>query len=286
MPACGQSVADLDQGRGQRARVAGHVAGEAVGIILTAAAEPEDDILARDVEDIRPDRYGDPVGVVFTAAARLQGRAIEEVEQERHKLDDRHEQHVPVLAVADLVGDDALDLFRLEQVEDALGDHDPHIVGMMPVGKGVGCTIVDQPEPGHLHVLLAGHPRHEIAEVIRELVDRDPRKLVDPPQRQVHEPRAQDELQDDDPHADSRPPSSPRSQSNCASVIKIRPRSPYRSTTTPAERMARFGKGSIPEPGPGSAGGLVRHGLGVSGSILAPASGSSRACEPKSSVSS
>ena len=52
--------------------------------------------------------------------------------QQRHELDDRHQQHVPVLAVADLVRDHALDLGRLEQVEDALGDHDPHVVGVCP----------------------------------------------------------------------------------------------------------------------------------------------------------
>ena len=42
----------------------------------------------------------------------------------------------------------------------------------------------------------------ELAQVLGQLVGRDPRELVDPPQRQVHQPRAEHELEDDDPHAD------------------------------------------------------------------------------------
>ena len=201
-PARRQSVADLHQRRGQRVGVARHPAGEPVGVILAAPAEPEDDVLTGDVEHIRPDGHRDPVPVVLPPAARLHGRPVGEVEQERHELDDRHQQHVPVLAVADLVRHDALDLRGLEQVEDALGDHDPHVVGMVPVGEGIRRTVVDQAEPGHAHVLLGGHPGDELAQVLGQLVGRDPRELVDPPQRQVHQPGAEHELEDDDPHAD------------------------------------------------------------------------------------
>jgi hypothetical protein len=96
----------------------------------------------------------------------LQGRAIGEVQQQRDELDDRHQQHVPVLAVADLVRDNPLDLFGLEQVEDPLGDHDPHVVGVVTISEGVGCAVVDQPEGGDLHVLLGGHPGDEVAQVV------------------------------------------------------------------------------------------------------------------------
>ena len=139
-----QAVADLDQGRGERARVARHVAGEAIGVILAAAAEPQDDILAGDVQDISPDGDRDPVTVVLAPAAGLQRRAVQEVKQQRHEMDDRHQDHIPVLAVADLVGDDPLDLRGLEQVENALSDHDPHVVGVVPVGEGIGRSIVNQ----------------------------------------------------------------------------------------------------------------------------------------------
>ena len=197
-----QAVADLHQGRRQGAGMAGHPAGEPVGVILAASAEPEHDVFAGDVEHIGPDRHGDPVAVILAPVAGLHGRPVGEVEQERHELDDRHQQHVPVLAVADLVRHDALDLLGLEQVEDPLRDHDPHVVGVVPVGEGIGCPVVDQAEPGHLHALLGRHAVDELPEVLGQLVDREPRELVDPAQREVHQPGAEHELEDDDPRAD------------------------------------------------------------------------------------
>ena len=92
--------------------------------------------------------------------------------------------------MTDLVGHHAFNLFGLEEVENPLGDHDPHVAGVMPVGKGVGCPVVDQAEPGHLHVLFGGDSGDELAKVRRQLVDRDPRELVNPAQCEVHQPRA------------------------------------------------------------------------------------------------
>ena len=104
-----------------------------------------------------PTSEDDDLRLATAAAARIRAAATasavpeaaahdcgEDDDGAEHDGGERHELHVVVLEVADLVGDDALEFVAVEPVEQAGGDGDGAGLGFAADGEGVGRGIVNE----------------------------------------------------------------------------------------------------------------------------------------------
>src|SRR5207253_2600788 len=85
-----------------------------------------------------------PATLVVVAAAEHgapHGDAGHERDPHGHGRGDRADEDVPVLDVADLVGQHALQLVPRQGVQDSLGDGHGRVVGVAPGGEGVGLGV-------------------------------------------------------------------------------------------------------------------------------------------------
>ena len=72
------------------------------------------------------------------------------------------------------------------------------------LGKGVGVAVLDDPDPGERDLVLLRHPDHESAERFRQRPGVHPVQALEPAQRQVHDPGADQELEKGERHDPAR----------------------------------------------------------------------------------
>jgi hypothetical protein len=155
------AVGDLHQRRGQRVAIAGALTRPMVGAVLPGPGESQNDELRDDVGRVGAD--GHMAGV--TARAR---RQVEEVEDHRDDGRHGHDGEVPVLDVADFVGDDGVEFGFVEPLDEAPGDEHTGVAGRAAEGEGVGGAVIDDGQFHERDPGLLAAPGHALAHRVLE----------------------------------------------------------------------------------------------------------------------
>ena len=138
--------AQLVQGTGQGQGLAADAGAGLVGQVLTRAGDGHLDDAGGDGGQDGQQERGDGVGAAFLviAAAAEDGGELHEVgdadDDRGQHTSDGLDQDVTVGDVADLVGDDAAQLFGAEDAHDAVGDGTTPCSGSRPVAKALGAS--------------------------------------------------------------------------------------------------------------------------------------------------
>ena len=146
--------AQLVQGTGQGQGLAADAGAGLVGQVLTRAGDGHLDDAGGDGGQDGQQERGDGVGAAFLviAAAAEDGGELHEVgdadDDRGQHTGDGLDQDVTVGDVADLVGDDAAQLFGAEDAHDAVGDGHHTVLGVAAGGEGVGRVFGDDTDAG------------------------------------------------------------------------------------------------------------------------------------------
>ena len=142
------------QGTGQGQGLAADAGAGLVGQVLTRAGDGHLDDAGGDGGQDGQQERGDGVGAAFLviAAAAEDGGELHEVgdadDDRGQHTGDGLDQDVTVGDVADLVGDDAAQLFGAEDAHDAVGDGHHTVLGVAAGGEGVGRVFGDDTDAG------------------------------------------------------------------------------------------------------------------------------------------
>ena len=169
-----RAARDFAQRRGQPGRVARKACRRGIGQVLALARAGEVEHLGEDRSDDRRhqrDLQHDHLRLAAAAGAAppaaVPEHAQEQVGQQNdaahHHRRQRHEPHIQVADVGDLVRHDALQLVAVQPAEQAGGDGDAGPFRLAADGEGVGRVVVDQVDPRHL--AQAGGDRHLLDDV-------------------------------------------------------------------------------------------------------------------------
>ena len=116
-----------------------------------------------------------------------------------------HQDEIAIDDVAELVRDHGALLLLAQELEDALGDHDARIRAQQAVGEGGRVAVGDEADPGRLEAIVAGHLMDELVNAGIALLDRrvvEELELIEPAERQVGEPRADQPDEEIDDHGE------------------------------------------------------------------------------------
>ena len=121
---------------------------------------------------------------LITAGARFQLHecAINVVKNERHQLNHSHQEHVPILRMANFMGHNRLHFGFIEEIKEPPGNNYAGIIRCMTVGKSVGSTVIDNAKSWDVHVFLFTDLLHKSMQMYGESVKRDPLHFVKPVQ--------------------------------------------------------------------------------------------------------
>jgi hypothetical protein len=186
------AVGDLDQRAGEMTRL--DAIGREGGQIFAGAAEIEQEIDADIVAEERKQPDGGPVALlVATATARPGKRRVNLIQDLHQHAGHGHQDEIAIDDMAELVRDHGALLVLGQELEDALGDHDPGVGAQQAVGKGGRVAVGDEADLRRREAIVAGDLMDELVDAGITLLDRgvvEEFELIEPAQRQVGQPRA------------------------------------------------------------------------------------------------
>ena len=170
---------DFPEGAGQGARVVRHLGGAGVGHKLALAGDGEAHEGGKEIADDSDHegdehRDGDASAFVVLVAPPLAGSVNQPPERQlgQHREDadeddgDDEEADVAVADVGQLVRDNALKLFVVQFVDNALGEGYGIGAVVDAAGEGVEGIVVDDVDAGHFHALRDAEVLHEVIDTL------------------------------------------------------------------------------------------------------------------------